>query len=144
VNNEFVICRMKPVLRNLRYCSGMWSGGAIYIMSIYCVKHVILIACGCLWMFRYSGLIHTGFDRPVWFSFHIFPVNAGCLISHSSFLEWIGGALLLCGFCTDLTENTEKNRIHWVHPINEKREEVGLFYTPGLCRCHLPYPTIQV
>jgi hypothetical protein len=37
-----------------------------------------------------------------------FPVDAGRLISHSSFLEWIGGALLLCDFCTDVTENTEK------------------------------------
>jgi hypothetical protein len=58
-----------------------------------------------------------------------FPVDAGRLISHSSFLEWTRGALLLCGFCTDVTENKEKNWIHWVHPINEKREEVGLFYT---------------
>jgi hypothetical protein len=30
----------------------VWSGGAVYVMEIYCVKHEIVIVCGCLWIFR--------------------------------------------------------------------------------------------
>jgi hypothetical protein len=51
----------------------------------------------------YARFTHTGLILPSYF-----PVDAGRLINHSSFLEWIGGALLLCDFCTDVTENTDK------------------------------------